>query len=567
MKYRWIFRKNNDDSAVQSLAKSLSIPEGLARVLSARGLSGNSQAESFLSPSIEEIHDPFLMDGMEAAVDRVELAVKSGEMIWIHGDYDVDGTASASMMLLFLREIGARVQYFIPHRQGDGYGLSAASINKAREAGTSLIITVDCGITSVEAIRLAASYGIDVIVCDHHEPGESQPEAVAILDPIKPGCNYPFKYLAACGVAYKLIQALSINRGEAERAYNYLDFVAVASAADIVPLIGENRALVYAGLELLNAIPRPGFKGLLDCADMNRNPITTSSIIFGLAPRINAAGRVGDARRAVEMMTQTDEVAAFAIAQELERDNRTRRTLDEFTFEQAYREADAYLADGKRRSLVLHRDEWHAGVIGIVASRLVEKFHVPSIMLTTVDSYAKGSARSIKDFDIHGALKSCERFLLEFGGHKHAAGLSLSVENIPAFREEFDSIARDAVTNEMMIPELLIDTELHLSELSPLFFETIKKFAPFGHHNPKPVFYSQNVVSANNVKIVGNNHLKFRALQANFTIDAIGFNLGDKLAFCRNGRSFSIAYTLEENTHNGNITPQISIKDLRPDAI
>lgn len=506
------------------------------------------------------------MDGMEVAVERIEAAIKAGETIWVHGDYDVDGTASTSMMLLFLREIGARVQYFIPDRQADGYGLSTTSINRAREAGATLIITVDCGITSVDAVRLAKSYGIDTIVCDHHEPGESQPEAVAILDPIKPGCSYPFKYLAACGVAYKLVQALSINRGESERANQYLDFVAVASAADIVPLVGENRVLVYAGLQLLNTWPRPGFKGLLDCADMTRNTLTTSSIIFGLAPRINAAGRVGSARRAVEMMIQSDDVAAFTIAQELERDNRTRRTLDEFTFDQAYREAEKYLSGSNRRSLVLHKPDWHAGVIGIVASRLVEKFHVPSIMLTTMDNYAKGSARSIKDFDLHSALKSCERFLLEFGGHKHAAGLALPEANIPAFREEFNSIASSAITDEMMVPELLIDAELQLNELSPRFLDVLKRFAPYGHHNPKPVFYSQNVVSANGVKIVGNNHLKFRALQSHFTIDAIGFNLGDKMALCRNGRPFSIAYTLEENNHNGSTMPQISIKDLRPDA-
>jgi single-stranded-DNA-specific exonuclease len=535
-------------------------------VLSARGLANNGQAKHFLSPSIEEIHDPFLMDGMEVAVERIEAAIKAGETIWVHGDYDVDGTASTSMMLLFLREIGAQVQYFIPDRQADGYGLSTTSINRAREAGATLIITVDCGITSVDSVRLAKSYGIDTIVCDHHEPGESQPEAVAILDPIKPGCNYPFKYLAACGVAYKLVQALAINRGESERANQYLDFVAVASAADIVPLIGENRVLVYAGLQLLNAWPRPGFKGLLDCADMARNNLTTSSIIFGLAPRINAAGRVGSARRAVEMMIQSDDVAAFTIAQELERDNRTRRTLDEFTFDQAYREAEKYLSGPNRRSLVLHKPDWHAGVIGIVASRLVEKFHVPSIMLTTLDDHAKGSARSIKDFDLHGALKSCERFLLEFGGHKHAAGLSLSEANIPAFREEFNAIASSAITDDMMVPELLIDAELQLNELSPHFLDVLKRFAPYGHHNPKPVFYSQNVVSANGVKIVGNNHLKFRALQSHFTIDAIGFNLGDKMSLCRNGRPFSIAYTLEENNHNGSTMPQISIKDLRPDA-
>ncbi|MFN8359235.1 MAG: single-stranded-DNA-specific exonuclease RecJ [Candidatus Kapaibacterium sp.] len=566
MKYRWIFREFSDESTVQHLASSLHIPRGLAQVLAARGLDSDISANRFLVPTFAELHDPFLMDGMELAVERIERAISAGELIWIHGDYDVDGTSSTALTLQFLREIGARVEYFIPDRQGDGYGLSHTSINQARIAGATLIITVDCGVTSVESIHLAKEYGIDTIVCDHHEPGETLPEAVAILDPLKPGCTYPFKYLAACGVCFKLAQALSIRRGQPQLAFKYLDFVALASTADIVPLIGENRALVYFGLQVLNESPRAGFRGLLECADMQPGNLTTSSIVYGLAPRINAAGRVGDARRAVEMMTQNDEGAAFAIAQQLEQDNRKRRTFDEYTFAEAKQEADRLLKEKKRHSLVLHKPTWHAGVIGIVASRLVEKYHLPTVMLTTIDSHAKGSARSIKGFDIHSALKSCEEYLLEFGGHKHAAGLTLEEANISALREAFDAYASTHMSEEMLVPELLIDAEMRLNELSPGFFDVIKKFAPFGHQNPKPIFYSRSVVSANGVKVVGNNHLKFRALQSNFIIDAIGFNLGDKISLCTGGKPFTIAYTLEENTYNGTTTPQISIKDVRADA-
>lgn len=563
MNYRWIFREKPHENIIHNLIDSMKLPKSLAFVLASRGMSSHFNADSFFSPDLSNLHDPFLMDGMDKVSARVERAVEDGEKIWIHGDYDVDGTSSTAMTLEFLRAIGANADYYIPDRMTEGYGLSHNSIDKAIEFGAKLIITVDCGITSNEPIDYANSHGVDVLICDHHEPGNILPSAFGILDPIKPGCSYPFKSLAACGVAFKLIQAICINRGEPERAYAYLDYVAIASAADIVPLVGENRILVHFGLQLLNSFPRPGLKSLVDCANLDLGNLTTSSVIFGLAPRINAAGRIGDAKRAVEMMIQKDEVKAYRIAQELEQENRKRRTLDEFTFDQAFRSAEKHLSGGNHRSLVLHSGDWHAGVIGIVASRLVEKFHLPTVMLTTMDGYAKGSARSIKEFDIHAALKSCESLLREFGGHKHAAGLSLPIENVPILREELDKVARSQITDEMLIPEILIDAPLSLSELSPVFFDKLRRFAPYGFSNHKPVFYSEGVLSANGVKIVGNNHLKFRAMQSNFIIDAIGFNLGDKLPVALSGKPFSLVYTLEENTYNGNTAPQIRIKDLR----
>ncbi len=565
MNYRWVFRETPDENATQQLVDELKIPKSLAKVLTSRGLRTTEDARSFFTPELQFLHDPFLMDGMEKAVKRIEQAVRDKELIWIHGDYDVDGTTSTAMTLQFLREIGARAEYFIPRRDQHGYGLSNISVDKAKAAGATLLIAVDCGITSNETISYANSCGLQVIVCDHHEPGDALPDAFAILDPIKPGCSYPFKSLAACGVAFKLIQALSENRGDPERAYSFLDYVAIASAADIVPLVGENRVLVHYGLQILNSFPRPGFKSLVDCANLEFGNLTTSSIIFGLAPRINAAGRIGDAMRAVEMMIQQDVVAAYKIAQELEQENRKRRTIDEITFSQAFAEAEKYMASGTRRSLVLHSADWHPGVIGIVASRLVEKFQLPVVMLTSVEGYAKGSARSIKEFDIHSALKQCERFLNEFGGHKHAAGLSLPESNIAEFREALDLVAQQHVTDDMLVPEILIDAPLTLNELSPVFFDHLKKFAPFGFSNHKPVFYSEGVMSANGVKVVGNNHLKFRALQSNFVIDAIGFNLGNKLDIANAGRPFSLVYTLEENTYNGSTAPQLRIKDLRFD--
>jgi single-stranded-DNA-specific exonuclease len=567
VEYRWTIRDNADDSFTQTLAHTLNIPTSLARVLSTRGLNDEAAARRFLTPDLLEVHDPFLMDGMDVAADRVCRAIERGELIWIHGDYDVDGTASTAMMLLFLREMGARAQYFVPDRQGEGYGLSAQSIARAHEAGATLLITVDCGITSVEAVKLASTFGMETIVCDHHEPASIMPDAVAILDPLKPFCTYPFKHLSACGVAYKLVEAVCILLKKPEIPPRYLDFVAVAAAADIVSLTGENRILVHHGLQLLNNNPRPGFRGILDCADLKPGTLTTSSIVFGIAPRINAAGRLGDARRAVDMMTAQDEYTAFSKAQELESDNRKRRILDEFTFEEASREADRLLREKDRRSLVVHKSTWHAGVIGIVASRLVERYNLPTVLLTTIETTAKGSARSIRNFDIHRALKECEGYLLEFGGHKHAAGVTLREHDIPAFREAIDEIAHRDVSTEMLVPEIAIDAELRLNELSPRFFDVLRSFAPFGYANTKPMFYARNVRSANGVKIVGGNHLKLRAMQSNFVIDAIGFNLGKKIDLCTNGKPFSICFNLEENTHNGVTTPQLSIKDIRSEQI
>lgn len=565
MNYRWIFRERIDEQAVQKISEELKVPVSIARILVGRGIETVDTVQRFFQPSLDYLHSPWLMDGMEKAVDRIEQAISDKELLWIHGDYDVDGTSSTAMMLHYLRSRGAHVDYHIPNRLHEGFGFTPNSVTLAHDKGATLIVTVDVGITAVRAVEAANTFGIDVIICDHHQAAEDLPAAHAILDPIKPGCTYPFKDLAACGVAFKLIQALCERQGVPERAYDYLDFVAIASAADIAPLSGENRTVSYFGLELLNTFPRPGLKGLIDCAGLNLGAITNSSIIFGLAPRINAAGRLGDPGRAVEMMTQGDELAAFHIAQELEHDNRKRRAIDEETFEQAAAIAEEQLKGGDKRSLVLHLDGWHAGVIGIVASRLVERFHLPTVMLTTFDGAAKGSARSIKDFDIHNALKQCEDLLIEFGGHKHAAGLSLPISNVPELRRRFDLIARENLTKDMLTPEIVVDAELQLNELSPSFFKYLSRFAPYGYSNHRPVFYTKEVVSANGVKIVGNNHLKFRALQKNFAIDAIGFNLGHKIAECANGRSFSLVYTLEENQFNGMTTPQIRIKDLRPE--
>ncbi len=565
LNYRWTFRQYNDDETVHNLAKSLNIPKSLAYVLATRGLESKIEAEKFLKPSLDDLHDPFIMEDMEKAVSRILVAIQKQELIWIHGDYDVDGTASTSMIYQFLNSIGGRVDYYIPDRFEDGYGLSNKSIDLALAKKTKILLTVDVGITSYEQLDYAVLKGLDTIICDHHEPGEQIPNAYAILDPLKPGCPYPFKSLAACGVAFKLIQGISKTLGIEEKSYEYLDYVAISSAADMVPLRGENRIMVYYGLKQLNSSPRPGLHGLIHCTGLRLGKITASNIVYAVAPLINAAGRLGDAKRSVEMMLQQDENAAFRIAQILEDENRKRRLLDQKAFEEAIPQAQKFISENSPHSLVIYGKNWHAGVIGIVASRLVDKFNLPSVLLTNIDGIAKGSARSVNDFDVHTAMKKCEDLLLEFGGHKHAAGLSLKVENIEEFRRRFDELAREAISVDMLAPEIVIDSELQFNELSPNFFHSLSKFAPYGFANNKPIFLTNGVKSVNGLKVVGNNNIKFRAIQNNFVIDAIGQNLASKINLCTNGKKFSMVYNLELTSLHGAKTPQIIIKDIKPD--
>jgi single-stranded-DNA-specific exonuclease len=565
LNYRWTFRIYDDDTTVQKIAKSLKIPKSLAYVLAARGFKDEKDIEHFFRPLLEELHNPYLMKDMDKAAERIIKAVRGQELIWIHGDYDVDGTASTSMICQFINEIGGIAEYYIPDRFEEGYGLSKKSIKLGKDKGAKILLTVDVGITSYEQLEYAKELGLDTIICDHHEPGPVLPDAYAILDPLVPGCTYPFKSLAACGVTFKLIQAICIKLNIEYKAYEYLDYVAISSAADMVPLIGENRILVHYGLRLLNSNPRPGLYGLIHCTGLKLGSITASNIVYAVAPLINAAGRLGDAKRSVQMMLQKDVNSAFRIAQVLEDENRKRRVFDQKTFEEAIPIADKFIKENKPHSLVIYGEKWHPGVIGIVASRLVDKYNLPSILLTNIDGIAKGSARSISDFDIHTALKKCEDLLLEFGGHKHAAGLSLKVENLDKFRERFDLLAREAIPEELLQPEIIVDAELKFNELSPQFLSILNKFAPYGFANNKPVFYSKGVKSINGIKLIGNNNIRFRAIQNNFVIDAIGINLADKVKYFNNNKSFSILYNLEVSSYNNQKAPQLFIKDIKLD--
>lgn len=567
MEYNWNFRKKHEKGTEKEIAKSLKIPKSLAQVLLARGIETPEEAKSFFNPDLADLHDPFLMDGMDRVVDRLIKAIKEKQPIWVHGDYDVDGTASTAMMCQFIEDLGGKAKYYIPDRFTEGYGLSENSIDRGVAQGAKIVLTVDVGITSLAPLKYAREKypDVDVIICDHHEPGDELPEVFEIIDPLKPGGHYPFTGLAACGVAFKICHAVAKTMDCEEEALKFLDYVALASVADSVPLVDENRILVKKGLEMMNEQLRPGLNGLLFCTGYRSGSMTTANIVFGVAPLINAAGRLGDAKRSVELMMQENEVAAFRIAQELEEENRRRRIFDQQTFESAIPMADKLLEEDKdTRVLVLHYDDWHAGVIGIVASRLVDKYNMPAILMTTFDKHAKGSARSINTFDVHSALKTCSDLMIEFGGHRFAAGLSMEIKDVPELRRRINEYARKHLTHEMLEPELLIDAELKLSDLSPNFFKTLARFAPYGFSNTKPIFFTDEVQTVNGIKVYGTNNIKCRVKQNNFVIDAVGPNLAHKIHLCTKGKKFKIVYHLEEVQRHGSSAPQLNIIDIMP---
>lgn len=565
-KNRWKIKEAPDQKLILSLADSLNISHALASILIQRNITNFFEAKSFFRPSLNAIHDPFLMDGMNRASIRVINAITNNEKIYVYGDYDVDGTCSAALMYLFLKELGANVETYIPNRLTEGYGMSIQSIDYIKEQNTDLIISVDCGITAVEEIDHANKLGIDVIVCDHHQPKDELPNAYAILDPIKPGCSYPFKHLSGAGVAFKLASAVGDRIGKKDMALKYLDLVALAGAADIVPLIDENRILVKEGLDLINSNPRPGIAALIKSARMEPGNLTAGQIVFTIAPRVNAVGRLGDANRAVELFTTNDPQKATELAQILEDENTKRRTIDEATFSHAVDLVETVIDLENELGIVLHDNDWHPGVIGIVASRLVEKFHKPTVMLTTIDGVAKGSARSIPGFNIYEALQGCEDLLLQFGGHEAAAGLAVELEKIEEFRKRFNAILKNNMKESDLLPEIQIDAKLSFSEISPKFIRILDQFAPFGPGNMRPVFMSENVSLVYPPKIVGSNHLVtcFKQNGNDKIFDAIGFNLGSFASRIDKEKNLvDIVYTLETINKDGKSYPQIRIKDLQ----
>jgi single-stranded-DNA-specific exonuclease len=560
-----------DAAVVARLSREINVPEPIARVLVHRGIDDYDKAKAYFRPSLELLHDPFLLGGMERAVARIIAALKGGERFLVFGDYDVDGTNGAAMLYLFLRDSGAVVEYYIPDRIKEGYGISRQGIDKAVADGVKVFLSVDCGITAVDQVEYARSRGLDVIICDHHETGPVLPPGYAVLDPIAPNDHYPFKSLCGCGVGFKLIQGVAKHLGREEEVYKYLDFVTLASTADIVPLVDENRVMTRIGLELINSSPRPGIKALIESAGLKVGNITTGQIVFVLAPRINAVGRLGDAMRAVRLLTSTDPVEATEMAQVLEEENRNRRKIDEDTFAEAQRLAEDYAETATDAAIVLHQEHWHPGVVGIVASRMVERYYKPSIMMSTVDGVAKGSARSVSGFDVYQALKRCEDKVIQFGGHKYAAGLTVELSRLDEFREAFNKAVRELMTDDLKTPEIRIDVELTLADLTARFIRILREFAPFGPGNTRPTFIAHGLDVAGTPRIVGKNHLRFRVRQNGATFDAIGFGLGDLLPRIQGERkNIACVFTVEENdwvppggTRPQDPPPQLKIKDLR----
>jgi len=566
MKKRWILKKVEDKYSVESLADSLKISNILARVLILRSIKTFQDAENFFRPNLATLHNPFLMDGMEEATYRVIKALTENQLITIYGDYDVDGTCSTALLYLFLKDLGANVDYYIPQRLSEGYGLSKMGFDNIHTKGASLVIAVDCGITAVEETDYANSLGMDLIICDHHQPKDKLPKALAVLDPIKPGCDYPFKYLSGAGVAFKLAQGVAERIGKKELPYKLLDLVALAGAADIVQLTGENRVLVRAGIELINNNPRPGIKALIQSSKITPGNLNSGQIVFTIAPRINAAGRMGDAKRAVDLFVTDDFETAKEFASVLENENYKRRKIDETTLNDALELVENHMDLSVDIPIVLHQNEWHPGVIGIVASRLVEKYYRPTIMLTTMDGIAKGSARSIPNFNIYNALEKCEDVLIQFGGHKAAAGLELEIDKIDTFKKQFNKVVKDSLTKEELLPEITIDSKIKFSELTTKFLRILEQFTPFGPKNMRPVFLAENVQAAIPPRIVGKNHLlvSFRQEGAKRVFDAIGFGMGDKFDIVNDNQNFlDIVFTIDKTTRNGNTFPQFRIKDLK----
>lgn len=566
MNKRWVIKEAKDIKLINSLSKELNINPVLCNLLFHRGVEDFESARMFFRPSLSHLHDPFLMQDMDKAVSRILRAIENNENILVYGDYDVDGTTSVALVYSFLKTFYSKVDYYIPDRYKEGYGISTAGIDWAKERDITLIIALDCGIKSVDKIEYANGREIDFIICDHHLPGEEIPNAIAVLDPKRKDCNYPFKELSGCGIGFKLIQAIaSLKKIEFTTLTPYLDLVAVSIASDIVPIIGENRTLAHFGLKQLNENPRPGFKAILELSQVKKE-ITITDIVFTIGPRINAAGRIEDAKEAVRLLISVDKDTALTAGLAINERNTERKTLDSSITEHALKMIGDDEKLQKKKSTVLFHEEWHKGVIGIVASRLTEKYYKPTIVLTESNGHVTGSARSVKDFDVYMAIEACSELLEQFGGHKYAAGLTLKLENLPAFIDKFETVVSSTIEERMLTQEIEIDAEIGLKDITPSFYNVLKQFAPFGPGNMNPVFLTKKVNDKGFARIVGNNHLKLSVTQPDaneYFMDAIGFQLGHYHQKANEKKSFDICYCIEENVWNDKVSLQLNVKDLQ----
>ena len=569
MEKRWSIKPKGDEDSINRLKEELRIHPVLANLLVQRGVTNYEEAKAFFRPKLTDLHNPFLMKDMEEAIHRLDRAFNRNERILIYGDYDVDGTTSVALVYSFLSLHYENLDFYIPDRYNEGYGISFKGIDYAEETGASLVIALDCGIKAVEKIEYAKEKKIDFIICDHHTPGDTLPDAAACLDPKRYDCNYPDKDLSGCGVGFKFMQGFCHYKDFKEsQLMELIDLVAVSIASDIVPLVGENRILAFHGLKKLNENPGTGLRSIIKTAGLeDKDEINISDIVFKIGPRINAAGRIESGSDAVKLLISREDDHAKRMSAEIDVRNETRKGLDRNITLEAFNMIANNEEQLKKKTTVLFNPDWHKGVIGIVASRLIESFYRPTIILTESKGLATGSARSVEGFDLYNAIDACSDLLENFGGHMYAAGLSMKIENVPVFMERFEQIVSETILPEQLIPQINIDSELHLKDITPRFYRILKQFRPFGPENMNPVFVTRNVFDYGTSKQVGKDkeHLKVELIEEHSAAikQGIAFSMGDMLHKIKNHGPFDVCYTVEENTFNGSTTIQLMLKDVK----
>ena len=569
MNHKWNYQPPSQEQteAAKALAKETGISPILCKLLLERGITSAAEAKRFFRPQLNELHDPFLMKDMSIAVERLNQAMGRKERIMVYGDYDVDGTAVA-LVYKFLQQFYSNIDYYIPDRYNEGYGVSVKGVDYACETGVKLIIVLDCGIKAVEEIAYAKEKGIDFIICDHHVPDDILPPAVAILNAKRADNTYPYDHLSGCGVGFKFMQAFALNNGiEFHQLTPLLDLVAVSVASDIVPIMGENRVLTHHGLKQLNSNPSVGLKAIIDVCGLSEKEITVGDIVFKIGPRINASGRIQNGKEAVELLIEKDFSAALEKANQINQYNETRKDLDKTMTEEANQIVDHLEGLADRRSIVIYNEAWHKGVIGIVASRLTEIYYRPAVVLTRTDNLATGSARSVSGFDVYKAIEHCRDLLENFGGHTYAAGLSMKVENVEEFTRRFETYVTEHILPEQTSAVIDIDAEIDFRDITPKFHADLKKFNPFGPDNHKPIFCTHNVYDYGTSKVVGRDqeHIKLELVdnKSNNVMNGIAFGQSSQARYIKTKRSFDICYTIEENTHKrGEV--QLQIEDIKP---
>lgn len=570
MNYKWNYQPPTEGECTEAemLSEEIGISPVLCRLLRKRGVRTAAEAKKFFRPSLLDLHDPFLMDGMDAAVKRINKALGSKERILVYGDYDVDGTTAVALVYRFLQQFTTNIDYYIPNRYNDGYGVSIKGVDYAKETGVGLVIVLDCGVKAVDEIAYAKTLGIDFIVCDHHVQDVVLPPAVAILNPKLNGSKYPYPHLSGCGVGFKLMQAFAKDNGiEFSQLIPYLDLVAVSIASDIVPIMGENRILAYHGLRQINHNPSTGLKAIIEVCGLKDKEIKLNDIIFKIGPRINASGRIQTGQEAVDLLTEKDYRKALTISNQINEYNEARKDLDKSMTEEANKIVDNLEGLADKRSIVLYNEDWHRGVIGIVASRLTELFYRPSVVLTKTNDIATGSARSVADFDVYKAIESCRDLLDNFGGHPYAAGLSLKVENIEEFTRRFEEYVSENIMPTQTEANIYIDEELAFKDINLKLFNDLKRFEPFGPDNMKPVFCTRHVYDFGTSRVVGRNqeHIKLELVdnQTGDVVNGIAFGQSSQARYIKSKQAFDICYTVEENSHKRNEV-QLLIESIRP---